>query len=187
MVIHWRVSGSWEGMDQWREERAARQSYTPRLLLQVELSWKDWGGLFYLHSAWDTPRIKLPHLSTGATSVNKFSGNLEAVKGDQMSCLSYCLCSDSEKKAEQEQKLKHWLLCTCLTKRVLSGTGNEGSRIGPGERSKHIDGLSLRLASASSHRIRTHTQSWSPLKQGLAFGVKVSVSHIYRLPLGKEA
>lgn len=61
--------------------------------------WKDWGGLLYLHSAWDTPRIKLPHLSTGATSANKFSGNLEAVKGDQMSCLSYRLCSDSEKKS----------------------------------------------------------------------------------------
>lgn len=83
------------------------------ILLDFSSKWnsvsggKDCGELLYLHSARDTPRIKLPHLSTGATSANKFSGNLEAVKGDQMSCLSYCLCSNSEKKAEQEQTLKH--------------------------------------------------------------------------------
>lgn len=87
--------------------------------------WKEWSGLLRL--AGDTSGTRLLRLPTGAASAGRFSDDLEPVKGDQMSCISCCPCPDSEKEAEQEQKLRHWFLCMCFIKGVLS-RGEEGEQ-----------------------------------------------------------
>ena len=92
--------------------------------------WKEWSGFLCLRSAGDTSGTRLLHLPAGAASAGRFSDDLEPVKGDQMSCVSCCPCPVSEKEAEQEQKLRHWFLCMCFIKGVLSREGRKESRIG---------------------------------------------------------
>lgn len=145
---------------------------------------KEWGRLFCLRSAWGIPGINPPHLSTGQLLLKN---SLETVKGDQMFCLSYRLCSGSEK--EQEKKPRRRFLCTCFIEGVLSGKGESGKQA----RARGKD-LSLSVVSAR-HSLSTHLtqeqelhQSWSHLEaRGPAFCITESVSSsLWGCPWGRE-
>lgn len=58
-----------------------------------------------------------------------------------MSCLSYCLCSDSEKKAEQEQKLTLIIVHLLHEGSALRRRGVREAGQGKGKRSKSVYGL----------------------------------------------
>lgn len=125
-------------MGQWSEERGARQPSMPRLLLQVELShWLEgmkWVALFVICQAgvpWDQTTLPVCR----ATSADQCSGNLEAVKGDQIS--SYCptVFDQVQKKKQNRNRNGDIASYVHLSPRELAQEkGSKESWMGQGEK-----------------------------------------------------